>query len=179
MDFTHKQLYEQAPSGQFTLGDIRIMAREMEKLEAGDMYFEIGVQGGRSLWIARQLAKEGVLVGGVDLYTPDPHIPDTFFIEGDSREVYKTWDKGKIKLLFIDGDHTYEGVKADAEGWFDHVSSPGAILFHDFRSDLPGICHAVSEFCHKKGGYWEFYTTFSWLKPEDRVNDSWMAVLWK
>ena len=54
-----EKLYRDAPSGQFTLGDIKILAREMEKLEAGDMYFEIGIQGGRSLWIARQLAKEG------------------------------------------------------------------------------------------------------------------------
>lgn len=176
-----KKLYEDAPGGVFNLGDIRVLAREMEKLEPGDIYFEIGVQGGRSLWIARQLAKPGVLVGGVDI-TPfdNSHIPDTFFINGDSREVWKTWDKGKIKLLFIDGDHEYEGVKADAENWVGLVDSPGTILFHDFRSDIPGVCHAVTEFArtNPRSYLWEWYSTFSWLKPENRYDDPFVAVVW-
>ena len=172
-----KTLYDNAPSGVFTLGDIRILAREREKLKPGDMYFEIGVQGGRSLWIARQLAKPGVLVGGVDLapFTPGE---GQFFIQGDSKEVYKTWDKGPIKLLFIDGDHEYEGVKADIENWYPLVES-GTILFHDYRSDIQGVVHAVSEFADSHRQHrWEFYSDFSWLKPEDRYEASFMAVLW-
>ena len=93
-----KALYDNAPSGQFTLGDIKIMAREMEKLQPGDTYVEIGVQGGRSLWIAKQLAKEGVNIIGIDIDPHTPSDPNVIFIQGNSREVYKTWDKGEIKL---------------------------------------------------------------------------------
>ena len=175
-----KALYDNAPSGQFTLGDIKIMAREMEKLQPGDTYVEIGVQGGRSLWIAKQLAKEGVNIIGIDIDPHTPSDPNVIFIQGNSREVYKTWDKGEIKLLFIDGDHSYEGVKADVENWYPLVSSPGTILFHDFRADITPVIRAVSEFADNHPQHlWEYYSIFSWLKPEDRYDDSWMAVLWK
>lgn len=37
----------------------------------------------------------------------------------------------KIDFLFIDGDHTYEGVKQDFEMYRDLVSDNGLIAFHD------------------------------------------------
>jgi cephalosporin hydroxylase len=37
----------------------------------------------------------------------------------------------KLDLLFIDGDHTYEGVKADFEAYAPLVRSGGVIAFHD------------------------------------------------
>jgi predicted O-methyltransferase YrrM len=37
----------------------------------------------------------------------------------------------KVDILFIDGDHSYEGVKKDYENWFKTVKSGGHILFHD------------------------------------------------
>jgi predicted O-methyltransferase YrrM len=37
----------------------------------------------------------------------------------------------KIDLLFIDGDHTYEGVKADFEKYLPLVKKGGLIAFHD------------------------------------------------
>lgn len=40
------------------------------------------------------------------------------------------WDKN-IGMLFIDGDHTYNGVKADIK-WIKHVIPGGIIAFHDY-----------------------------------------------
>lgn len=37
----------------------------------------------------------------------------------------------KIDFLFIDGDHTYEGVKADFESYHPLVAEGGSIAFHD------------------------------------------------
>ena len=37
----------------------------------------------------------------------------------------------KIDFLFIDGDHTYEGVKADFQNYSAFMSSNGMIAFHD------------------------------------------------
>jgi len=37
----------------------------------------------------------------------------------------------KVDILFIDGDHSYEGVKKDYENWVDTVKPSGHILFHD------------------------------------------------
>lgn len=39
--------------------------------------------------------------------------------------------KQPIQLLFIDGDHSYEGVKTDFDLWFPKVVNGGVIAFHD------------------------------------------------
>jgi cephalosporin hydroxylase len=41
----------------------------------------------------------------------------------------------RFDFLFIDGDHEYNGVKADFEGYFDLVRSGGLIAFHDIVPD--------------------------------------------
>jgi predicted O-methyltransferase YrrM len=55
-----------------------------------------------------------------------------------SAELAKDWNR-PIRLLWIDGDHSYPGVKADVDGFFPHLV-PGAIVaLHDIgRSRLPG-----------------------------------------
>jgi cephalosporin hydroxylase len=44
-------------------------------------------------------------------------------------------DGRPIDVLFIDGDHTYEGVKADYEAYAPLVRSGGLIAFHDIIED--------------------------------------------
>jgi len=51
-------------------------------------------------------------------------------IQGYSSEIIKTWNK-KIGMLFIDGDHSYNGVKKDIE-WIQYVIKGGTIAFHDY-----------------------------------------------
>jgi len=41
-----------------------------------------------------------------------------------------------IDVLFIDGDHSYEGVKADWDNFTPHMSRFGVIVFHDTIWDL-------------------------------------------
>jgi predicted O-methyltransferase YrrM len=49
---------------------------------------------------------------------------------------------GKVDFLFIDGDHSYEGVKSDFEMYSGLVRPGGLIVFHD-------ICkHAKAMGCH-------------------------------
>ena len=50
-------------------------------------------------------------------------------IVGDSRTV--ELDSGEVDLVFIDGDHTYEGVKNDFERFGKRVRMGGAVLFDD------------------------------------------------
>jgi predicted O-methyltransferase YrrM len=52
-----------------------------------------------------------------------------------SGEVAKDW-KEPIDLLFIDGDHSYEGVKGDWQLFFPHVRRFGAVVFHDTIWDV-------------------------------------------
>jgi predicted O-methyltransferase YrrM len=38
---------------------------------------------------------------------------------------------GPIELLFIDGDHSYDGVRRDAELWLPRLMDGGTVMFHD------------------------------------------------
>ena len=49
---------------------------------------------------------------------------------GDSRKLAKTFIE-PIDFLFIDGDHTYEGVRLDVEAWFPKLNPGALVLFHD------------------------------------------------
>ncbi|MGA2137411.1 MAG: class I SAM-dependent methyltransferase [Verrucomicrobiia bacterium] len=55
-------------------------------------------------------------------------------IKASSAEASKTWSR-KIDLLFIDGDHTYEGVKLDFDLFAPWCSEQALILFHDTMWD--------------------------------------------
>jgi predicted O-methyltransferase YrrM len=48
-----------------------------------------------------------------------------------------------IDLLFIDGDHSYNGVRADWQLFGPKVRSGGLILFHDYVSIYPGVAQLV------------------------------------
>jgi len=68
----------------------------------------------------------------------DPDIISQWeFIEGDSTKM--KWDKGQIDILLIDGDHSYEAVKADYENFEPYVRSGGMILLHDISWQAKGV----------------------------------------
>ncbi len=49
-------------------------------------------------------------------------------------------------LAFIDGDHSYEGVKGDFENLAPHLAAEAVILFHDAVSGAYGTCDGVRKF---------------------------------
>ena len=50
-----------------------------------------------------------------------------------SRDAFKLWNNQPIRLLFIDGDHSYEEVCNDILTWGSLVSESGAIAIDDFH----------------------------------------------
>jgi predicted O-methyltransferase YrrM len=56
-----------------------------------------------------------------------------------------------LELLFVDGDHSYEGARADYERWSAFVRPAGHLLFHDavdtgrYGNHYPGVARAVGE----------------------------------
>lgn len=53
--------------------------------------------------------------------------------------------KGKIDLVYIDGDHTYDGVKADYMVILPLLADKAILLFHDSKHDHYGIKKFVNE----------------------------------
>lgn len=54
-----------------------------------------------------------------------------------SREARGEYDGTPIDLLWIDGDHSYPGVKYDLSAWKDLVKVGGVIAAHDYTHDEP------------------------------------------
>ena len=74
----------------------------------------------------------------------------------DSRKVDPP--SSRIELLFIDGDHSYEGARADFERWSAFVRPGGHVLFHDavdsggYGNVYPGVARVVAEVEREPGG---------------------------
>lgn len=48
-----------------------------------------------------------------------------------------------IRVLLIDADHSYNGVRGDFEAWFPHVAPNGLIIFHDYA--MASVARFVDE----------------------------------
>jgi predicted O-methyltransferase YrrM len=67
------------------------------------------------------------------LVRENSHKPETLAI------VRNKLRQQSLDFLFIDGDHSYEGVKADFEMYSPLVRDGGMIAFHDVAQDSPTI----------------------------------------
>jgi len=74
------------------------------------------------------------------LIRKDSHDPQTL------RKIKRILGGKKIDLLFIDGDHTYKGVKMDFETYSPLVRKGGIIAFHDICPHPPETRCEVSRF---------------------------------
>lgn len=82
---------------------------------------------GKKVAVDIQNLKERVYMG---MYGEDWN----FFVGDSQTEEMRTRVSNfcnKFDLIFIDGDHTYDGVKKDFEIYKELLSDRGAILFHD------------------------------------------------
>ncbi|MEM7815228.1 MAG: class I SAM-dependent methyltransferase [Candidatus Aenigmatarchaeota archaeon] len=66
--------------------------------------------------------------------------------EGTLERVKSLLGGNKVDFLFIDGDHTYEGVKKDFAMYKSLVRKGGIIAFHDIAVHLPESGCEVSRF---------------------------------
>ncbi len=57
-------------------------------------------------------------------------VEDVWLINLPSTAAARAWN-GPISLLWIDGDHSYQGVRGDLDAWLGHVSREGFIAFDD------------------------------------------------
>lgn len=76
----------------------------------------------------------------IHLVRGDTHSPATF------HRVRQAVGVSPIDLLFIDADHTYEGVRADYEMYAPLVGSGGLIAFHDIVEGPPEAVGGVPRF---------------------------------
>lgn len=130
---------------------------------------EIGTARGGTLFLFSKLADEKATIISIDLPKgkfgagyPKWKVPlykafaegnqKIYLLREDSHNI-KTLDKTKdilgnkkLDFLFIDGDHTYDGVKRDFELYKSLVRKGGIIAFHDIAPHPPKTKCEVSKF---------------------------------
>ncbi len=143
--------------------EIESLYNEVLKI-APERILEIGTAKGGTLYLWTRAAKPDATIVSVDLpggefggaYPPcripfyksfardgqemhllleDSHQPETF------EKVADIFADKPVDFAFIDGDHSYEGVKADFLQYGPLVRPGGIVAFHDIlpRDDLPDI----------------------------------------
>lgn len=66
-------------------------------------------------------------------------------ILNDSAAEGRKWF-GKVWFVFVDGDHSENGLRADIEAWLPHVLDGGIMAFHDYHRDVwPDVAKVVDE----------------------------------
>ena len=130
--------------GAFSTLDMEVLLPDLLRLQPGEVYLEVGVNKGKSLSFARTVCNPEVKVIGVDL-KDNPKVEGTTFYQGDSVLISIAYTHGPISVLFIDGDHTYNGCHRDIEAWLPHLKENGVVLFHDCDESSPGVMWAVAE----------------------------------
>lgn len=64
---------------------------------------------------------------------------------GDSSLLASNYKDGSIDFLFIDGDHSFEGVVKDIQAWLPKMKEGGVIAGDDFlMEEFPGVTEAVT-----------------------------------
>jgi predicted O-methyltransferase YrrM len=127
---------------------------ETFKNKAPKIVLEIGTASGGSLFSLCKLAPEDATIMSIDLPEgkfgggyPEWKTPiykffkkkkqKLFLLREDShleqtvKKIKEILNDKKIDFLFIDGDHSYEGVKKDFEMYSPLVNKNGVIAFHD------------------------------------------------
>lgn len=147
--------------------EIKQLAKEVKNLSPR-ILMEIGTAKGGTLYIwSRYLESclriisidlpEGLFGGGFPqtkikffkLFAP---YKELYFLRGDSHSVeiagriFQILKDDKVDFLFIDGDHTYEGVKRDFEMYSELVRPGGIIAFHDIVPGPPEKVGGVPTF---------------------------------
>jgi len=109
----------------------------MEEVFGEPVIVNIGIFRGASMYYLRAGSPRAVLYG-IDTEYPQGAILhpscDAVVVIANSAKYHKKF-RGRVHMLFVDGDHSYEGVKADIAGWTPKIAPGGVVAFHDFKTE--------------------------------------------
>ena len=132
--------------GNSTLGDFLTLMRFNEPFYDGrqKLIVELGTDNGLGAMV---LASKGARVTTIDNHRDKHLMIWQYLLEplGINAVLNHTADAAmlcgneSVDVLYVDGDHTYEGVKRDYEAWFPKMKVGGVIIFHDMDPGHEGV----------------------------------------
>jgi hypothetical protein len=134
----------EAVEGWFSAYDMENIYPALKDSKRDDIYLEIGVDRGRSLTFAKKYFNGDVF--GIDIKTQKERgglpVKGANFIHANSLDV--SWNL-PIKVLFVDGEHSYLQVKAEWEKYWPFVVKGGWVFWHDADETSPGVVEFLKE----------------------------------
>jgi Methyltransferase domain len=87
-----------------------------------------------------------------------PFLNVTTIVEGRSQETLRDYTDRSFDLVYVDGDHEYASVKADAELAVEMTADSGFLVFNDYllfdhNNDAYGIVPVVNDLVVNHGWY--------------------------
>jgi hypothetical protein len=141
----------------------------LRQMPTGGKVAEIGVQTGRFSKAILDICRPAQL-HLVDLALQRFDVPRIFksqidagivhLHEGDSSTIVRRFDDLSFDFIYIDADHSYQGVKRDLEAARTKIKDEGFLVFNDYTYWSPaecqryGVIRAVNELCLAED--WEF-----------------------
>jgi len=149
------------------------------QLEDGDIFIEIGTWTGASAIFFGNLIKGGdkkINFYTIDTFEGDKNLEKYYgiiqdgklyehvvkklgflgayihIIRGDSqiKETSDIFHDESVAAIFIDGDHSHEGVRKDLHNWYPKIKSGGIISGHDYIWGGIGVKPIVDTFSESK-----------------------------
>ena len=74
-------------------------------------------------------------------------------LTGDSATHNLDEFRERVEFCFVDGDHSFEYVKADSENAFRMLAPGGLILWHDYSGSWPSVSQYLRELARTKSLY--------------------------
>jgi len=95
------------------------------------------------------------------------------FIQADSALAASKFADGSIDCVYIDADHSYEGIKRDFEAWYPKVRSGGIVSGHDYgaNNDCPGVKQFIDEYMAAHPEIKMYFTTDDFYHGPDKNID--------
>jgi len=108
----------------------------------------------------KSLGKKGI----IKLIRANSHNDSTF------NKLKKELDNRQVDILFIDGDHTYEGVSKDFQMYSPLVKKGGIVAFHDI------VIHDKSSGCEVSKFWNELKKSYRHREIFEDINQKWAGI---
>jgi len=126
-------------------------------------YLELGTAAGKTFNAVRSSEKVGV----DKAYRPEAMTGAAFHFMVTTDEFFRTLPpSAKYEVIFIDADHSYDGVRKDYNHAMQHLRPGGLLLIHDMNP--PDEEHTKPELC---GDGWKFLIQLRGCDPQIVILD--------
>jgi predicted O-methyltransferase YrrM len=121
-----------------TTGEATALAECVYRLPKDPVIINIGANEGRST-IAMLETRPDAFIFSIDLKPWREEKMNLIKLGLDPRRVVRVLGNSSkmdwpylVDMIYVDGDHRFNGIEADCKNWLDKVIPGGLIVFHDY-----------------------------------------------